>query len=74
MNSFVVQWLFDIQVRMQNDAKYCNLLSEYKTHSQQMQEVLTTLPDKEWETVTSFLGVCFAIHLRLIELAFVETK
>lgn len=74
MKPFVVQWLFDIQARVQNDARYQDYLTEYKTHSQKMQEILTTLPDKEWETVTSFLSVCFAMHLRLIELAFVETK
>ena len=74
MNPFVVQWLFDTQARMQNDARYQDFLTEYKTHSQKMQEILTTLPDKEWETATSFLGVCFAMYMWLIELGFVEIK
>lgn len=74
MNPFIVQWLFDIQERVKNDAQYRTLLAEYQTRSQQMQEVLTTLPEQEWDTVTNFLGLCFSMHLRLIVLAFIDQK
>ena len=74
MDPFVVQWLFDIHERVKTDAKCTILLDNYKKYSQQMQVVLTTLPDAEWHVVTNFLGVCFSLLLRLVEVAFVKDQ
>ena len=74
MNPFIVQWLIDIQERVHNDDRCRKLLEEYADRSSQMCRLLSTLSDGDWDVVTGYLGVCFAMQLRLLELSLIRTK
>lgn len=69
MDTEIARRILEVQEQARVDEQYQLLLDEYEVYSGRFCAFLETLTEEQRGTVADFLGVSFAMNLRLLELA-----
>ncbi len=69
MDPIAVEKMLDAQDAARADPYYCLLLDEHDILEKQFNKALSTMTKAQHDAVMDYLGVAFAMHLRLLELA-----
>ena len=65
----VVQKMLDAQDIAREDAHYQLLLDEHEIMKKKFDGAMNTMTKAQQDAVMDYLGIAFAMHLRLLELA-----
>ena len=69
MDAEIAKRIMDIQDQAREDEQYRKLLEDYEVSNARFCALLETLTEEQRQIAADFLGVSFAMHLRLLELA-----
>lgn len=69
MNPEVVKQILAIQETALYDERYNALLDEHEILNQRFLAALPTMSQEQQDAVMDYLGLVFAMHLRLLEIA-----
>ena len=69
MEKKIAEKILVVQDMALEDARYKELLCEHESINRRFVEILPTLSKEQQDVVMDYVGLAFAMHLRLLELS-----